>query len=206
MQAMLIARLVLLLAIANGAPVLAKKLLGNLCAAPLDGGMSFFDGRPLFGTSKTLRGIVLSVLATPLGAPLVGLDWKVGTMTATGAMAGDLFSSFVKRRLSLPPSSMAIGLDQIPDADTADTLPAAAAAHRFRYRRRRDLVFYRRIDFIPPAVHGACSRTAVLIGRTSRQLQMMQRYFRRAVEPYRNHRRSGADRGISGHVMVFPGT
>jgi hypothetical protein len=32
------------------------------------------------------------------------------------AMAGDLFSSFVKRRLGLPPSSMALGLDQIPES------------------------------------------------------------------------------------------
>ena len=31
-------------------------------------------------------------------------------------MAGDLLSSFVKRRLGLPPSSMAIGLDQIPES------------------------------------------------------------------------------------------
>jgi CDP-2,3-bis-(O-geranylgeranyl)-sn-glycerol synthase len=32
------------------------------------------------------------------------------------AMAGDLFSSFVKRRLNLPPSSQALGLDQIPES------------------------------------------------------------------------------------------
>ena len=31
-------------------------------------------------------------------------------------MAGDLFSSFVKRRLHLPSSSMAIGLDHIPES------------------------------------------------------------------------------------------
>ena len=29
-------------------------------------------------------------------------------------MAGDLFSSFLKRRLNLPPSSKATGLDQVP--------------------------------------------------------------------------------------------
>jgi CDP-2,3-bis-(O-geranylgeranyl)-sn-glycerol synthase len=116
MQAMLIGRLVVLLAMANGAPVLAKKLMGNRFAAPLDGGIRFMDGRPLFGSSKTIRGIVLSVVTTSLAAPLAGLDWKLGALTATGAMAGDLFSSFVKRRLGLPPSSMAIGLDQIPES------------------------------------------------------------------------------------------
>jgi CDP-archaeol synthase len=31
-------------------------------------------------------------------------------------MAGDLLSSFLKRRLSLPSSSQAIGLDQIPES------------------------------------------------------------------------------------------
>ena len=31
-------------------------------------------------------------------------------------MAGDLFSSFVKRRMKRPPSSRATGLDQIPES------------------------------------------------------------------------------------------
>jgi hypothetical protein len=32
------------------------------------------------------------------------------------AMAGDLLSSFLKRRRGLPPSSQALGLDQIPES------------------------------------------------------------------------------------------
>ena len=35
---------------------------------------------------------------------------------AGGAMSGDLFSSFVKRRLRLEPHAQAFGLDQIPEA------------------------------------------------------------------------------------------
>ena len=31
-------------------------------------------------------------------------------------MLGDLFSSFVKRRMKLPPSSRALGLDQVPES------------------------------------------------------------------------------------------
>ncbi len=31
-------------------------------------------------------------------------------------MAGDLFSSFLKRRMGLPPSSRTFGLDQIPES------------------------------------------------------------------------------------------
>jgi CDP-2,3-bis-(O-geranylgeranyl)-sn-glycerol synthase len=116
MQPILICKLVILLAVANGAPVFAKKLLGHALSAPLDGGMVFVDGRPLFGTSKTIRGVVMSVLMTPVGALLIGFDWKVGAVIAIGAMTGDLFSSFLKRRFGLPPSSMAIGLDQIPES------------------------------------------------------------------------------------------
>jgi CDP-2,3-bis-(O-geranylgeranyl)-sn-glycerol synthase len=37
-------------------------------------------------------------------------------LVGAGAVAGDLFSSFVKRRLGLASSSMAIGLDQIPES------------------------------------------------------------------------------------------
>ena len=46
----------------------------------------------------------------------MGLGWHVGVLIATFAMAGDLFSSFVKRRLDLASSSMALGLDHIPES------------------------------------------------------------------------------------------
>ena len=49
-------------------------------------------------------------------AAAMGLGWEVGALVAAFAMAGDLFSSFVKRRLHLPSSSMAIGLDHIPES------------------------------------------------------------------------------------------
>jgi hypothetical protein len=46
----------------------------------------------------------------------MGLPWQLGALVAALAIAGDLFSSFVMRRLGLPSSSMAIGLDQIPES------------------------------------------------------------------------------------------
>jgi CDP-2,3-bis-(O-geranylgeranyl)-sn-glycerol synthase len=49
-------------------------------------------------------------------APLIGLDWKIGALVALMAMSGDLVSSFVKRRMGRPPSSRAIGLDQVPES------------------------------------------------------------------------------------------
>jgi len=109
-------QLLVLLAVANTAPLLAKRVMGDRFSWPLDGGLAFFDGRPMFGKSKTLRGIVLAVIATAAVAALVGPDWRTGAVVGAAAMAGDLFSSFVKRRLALPPSSQATGLDQVPES------------------------------------------------------------------------------------------
>lgn len=107
---------VLLLALANGAPVVAKKVLGARLVFPLDAGARFFDGQPLLGPSKTIRGVVVSVGTTAVVAPLFGLSLAAGAVVAILAMIGDLFSSFVKRRLKFPSSSQAIGLDQVPES------------------------------------------------------------------------------------------
>jgi CDP-diglyceride synthetase len=115
-QPFMILKLLILLAMGNGTPVLAKVLLGDRLARPLDGGAVFVDGRPLFGPAKTIRGILVSLVATPLAAWLIGLSWHLGVVLAALAIAGDLLSSFVKRRMGLALSSMAIGLDQIPES------------------------------------------------------------------------------------------
>lgn len=116
MDALLVARLLFLLAVANGAPILAKKVFGDRFARPLDGGTLFFDGRAIFGPSKTVRGLASSVLATTISAPLVGFSWQIGALVAVAAMLGDLFSSFLKRRMARPPSSRALCLDYIPES------------------------------------------------------------------------------------------
>jgi hypothetical protein len=116
MQPFVILQLMALLTLANGTPVLAKRLFGHHLARPLDGGVRFVDGRPLLGTSKTIRGVVLAVLVTSVGALVIGVEWKIGALVGSIAMAGDLFSSFLKRRINLPPSSRAIGLDQVPES------------------------------------------------------------------------------------------
>lgn len=109
-------QLLILLAAANTAPLLAKLLLGGRFAYPLDGNVVLPDGRPLFGASKTIRGVLAAVVATSALAPLLGLAVGTGLIAGTAAMLGDLCSSFVKRRLGLAPSSKATGLDQIPES------------------------------------------------------------------------------------------
>ncbi|MHB1142705.1 MAG: CDP-archaeol synthase [Sulfuricaulis sp.] len=116
------AKMLLLLVAANGVPVLGKKIFGATFDRPLDGGLTLRDGHPLFGPSKTVRGVLLSLAATALAALPLGFDWSDGALIALLAMLGDLASSFVKRRLGRPPSSMALGLDQIPES----LLPALA--------------------------------------------------------------------------------
>jgi CDP-2,3-bis-(O-geranylgeranyl)-sn-glycerol synthase len=122
MHADLILQVLLLLAVANGTPVLIKKLLGDFLAYPLDGGRTFLDGRPFLGPAKTIRGVVTSILATSICAPLVGVTWTTGAMVGIAAMAGDTLSSFMKRRMGLASSSRASGLDQVPES----LLPALA--------------------------------------------------------------------------------
>ncbi len=111
-----LAQLLILISLANGSPVIAKRIFGDNYAVPIDGNARFVDGRPLFGPSKTIRGVVISLLVTALGATLFGLQFRLGLLVASAAMAGDLLSSFLKRRLSLAPSSKATGLDQIPES------------------------------------------------------------------------------------------
>jgi CDP-archaeol synthase len=116
MQPILILQLLFLLMVANGTPLIAKKIFGDRYAYPVDGKITLGDGRPLFGRSKTVRGVVLAVLTTTAAAPLIGLGWEIGVLVGSAAMAGDLVSSFCKRRLGLPSSARASGLDQVPES------------------------------------------------------------------------------------------
>jgi CDP-2,3-bis-(O-geranylgeranyl)-sn-glycerol synthase len=116
MNPVVVLQLSILLMLANGTPVIAKKMIGDYYSYPLDGNLTFADGRPVFGRSKTIRGVALAVLVTTASASLIGLGWRIGLLVGSFAMAGDLFSSFCKRRLGLPSSSRASGLDQIPES------------------------------------------------------------------------------------------
>ena len=109
-------KILVLLFVANGAPVIAKDLLADRFRAPLDGGLRLSDGEPILGHSKTIRGVFFSLLFSSLAASLIGVGWTIGIVIGGGAMFGDLVSSFLKRRMKMPASSRAIGLDQLPEA------------------------------------------------------------------------------------------
>src|SRR5262245_58836839 len=111
-----LAQVLFLLSLANGSPVIAKRIFGANYATPVDGNTQFIDGRPLFGPSKTIRGIVVSLVVTAVGAILLDLHFWIGLLVAGTSMAGDLFSSFSQRRLRLGSSSKATGLDQLPES------------------------------------------------------------------------------------------
>jgi CDP-2,3-bis-(O-geranylgeranyl)-sn-glycerol synthase len=116
MHFLAVAQLLILLTLANGSPVVAKLILGKHFSSPLDLDKKFIDGKPLLGPTKTIRGLLIAIVVTAACAPLLGLGFEIGLLVGTTAMVGDLFSSFVKRRLGLPASSRATGLDQIPES------------------------------------------------------------------------------------------
>jgi hypothetical protein len=188
MHSRLIAEMLVLLTLANGTPVITKKILGDRFASPIDGGAKFIDGRPLFGSSKTFRGVFLSILVTSACAPLVGPSWRIGTLVASVAMAGDLFSSFLKRRMNLPAGGKATGLDQIPES----LFPLLAC---------RGALPLTALDVVAAVViflaatipiDSALFQGLVRRGRR-RALQVMQGNFRRTVKTDRDDRRTDAN-------------
>jgi CDP-2,3-bis-(O-geranylgeranyl)-sn-glycerol synthase len=120
----IVSSLLLLVLLGNAAPVLARILLGEHLARPLDGGLRLADGRALLGVSKTYRGIAAALLLTAPAAELLGVGWRLGLIIAGAAMAGDLLSSFVKRRLDKPVHARSPLLDEIPEV----LLPVLAVA------------------------------------------------------------------------------
>lgn len=99
--------------VANGAPV----LFGG--GPPVDFGKNFFDGRRIFGDNKTLRGLLSGILSGLLVGLILSFTvfqpsyFSYFIAQSLGAHIGDLFGSFVKRRLNLKPGQSAPILDQL---------------------------------------------------------------------------------------------
>lgn len=118
-------KLLFLLLIANGAPILAREALGGRFSLPLDGRHRATDGKFWLGPTKTYRGVIAAVVFTSLAALLLGMGWQIGAATGALAMVGDMSGSFCKRRLGIASSTPSIGLDQIPES----LLPLLVLAH-----------------------------------------------------------------------------
>ena len=101
---------------------------------PVDFGKIFWDGKPIFGSHKTLRGFFSGLVVGTLVGFLQTLlfqhvlfqydaqlryDVLLGFMLSLGALVGDLTESFIKRRLDLPPGS------SLPIADQLDFVVGA---------------------------------------------------------------------------------
>ncbi|KXA90930.1 hypothetical protein AKJ63_02085 [candidate division MSBL1 archaeon SCGC-AAA259D18] len=99
--------------VANATPV----MLGG--GPPIDGGRKFWDGNRVLGNGKTIQGFVLGFLAGSV-AGFIQIyfwlpygDWIVAIFLPLGALFGDLFGSFVKRRLGLRRGKPLPVLDQL---------------------------------------------------------------------------------------------
>jgi len=115
--------------IANMAPVLVRRF--NVFNIPIDAGRKAKDGRPVFGTNKTWRGVIAAVI---FGTSIFALQqrlyvipfWKgisiinypihpamLGFALSFGAILGDLVESYFKRRINIPSGKPWIPFDQV---------------------------------------------------------------------------------------------
>ena len=99
---------------ANATPVLAGG------GPKMDFGKSFYDGKRIFGNKKTFRGFFFG-WAVGIGVGLIeGLvfgfqNYPVlfSVLIPLGALLGDLFGAFVKRRIGIAPGGLLPIVDQI---------------------------------------------------------------------------------------------
>jgi len=99
---------------ANAAPV----IFGG--GRPIDADRTFIDGKPILGSHKTIRGFFAGLIVGTLVSfvqntvyPLYQSNPLLGFALSLGALIGDLFDSFIKRRLVLPPGASFPILDQL---------------------------------------------------------------------------------------------
>ncbi len=97
--------------VANAAPL----LLGG--GAPLDGGKNFLDGHRIFGSHKTVRGLLAGiVVGSVIGLAESPVDNRLllgGFVIALGSVLGDLLGAFFKRRIGIEPGNPLPIVDQL---------------------------------------------------------------------------------------------
>ena len=118
------------LGLANMFPTYVKGVFKKL-AVPVDFG-KIYRGQPLFGKTKTWRGLLFAMIGGEIAFLLLQwfctfdgfknsvvffdasqLPWWLGFLLGLGAIIGDLIESFVKRRFKKEPSSRWFPWDNI---------------------------------------------------------------------------------------------
>lgn len=108
--------------ISNMSPVLASRVPGlKDWKTPLDFGKSY-RGKRIFGTNKTLRGLVVGTIMGGLTAVIVSklnantvvtiAPFWAGVLLGFGALAGDALESFAKRQIGIKPGDSWFPFDQ----------------------------------------------------------------------------------------------
>lgn len=114
-------------AFSNMAPRLFSRI--SFLNIPIDNNIKF-KGKPLFGKNKTWRGVIFGVLTSITIAyiqfllssysffvSISVLNYSnfilIGFLLGLGTHVGDLFESFLKRRLNMKPGQSLLVLDQI---------------------------------------------------------------------------------------------
>jgi CDP-2,3-bis-(O-geranylgeranyl)-sn-glycerol synthase len=99
--------------VANSTPV----LLGG--GSPIDRGREFVDGRRILGTNKTMKGFAYGLLLGSIAALAEAILFRnnllvlAGILASLGALLGDLFGAFLKRRLDILPGHPLPVVDQL---------------------------------------------------------------------------------------------
>ncbi len=96
----------------NLVPPLLTLLFEERWSLPLDRGRCLPDGKPLFGSHKTIRGFLGGVTAGTVVGSILGFPWWLGCGAGFLSMAGDLASSFIKRRFGASSGDIVPLLDQ----------------------------------------------------------------------------------------------
>ncbi len=110
---MILFKVTMFILVINGIPPVLAAALPAVAKQPVDGGRRFRDGRVLCGKHKTVRGFVGGVLAGGILGYLIGLSLFIGLLAGLLSMIGDLFSSFIKRRMGLPEGANVPILDHV---------------------------------------------------------------------------------------------
>jgi CDP-2,3-bis-(O-geranylgeranyl)-sn-glycerol synthase len=140
--------------VANAIPV----LFGG--GRSLDLGNCFMDGERIFGGNKTVKGFIsgltFGIVASIIGELILmkGLFF-LGFLASLGSMLGDLFGSFIKRRLKIRPGS------PLPLIDQLDFVIGALLLTYPIYRFNFSIVIF--MLLITPPIHITSNAMAYLL-------------------------------------------